>query len=65
MVPKQKGVLILGLLFLAIGSALLRFLPRASVLPESANDAITGLIYGFAIGGLLLALRGKASWCSE
>jgi len=65
MVRKQKRILFLGLLFLTIGSTLLRFLPRAALLPESANDATTGLFYGLAIGCLVLALRTKRISCSE
>lgn len=65
MVRKQKRLFFLGMLFLTIGSTLLRFLPRASVLPESANDAITGLFYGIAIGCLVLALGSKRSSCPE
>jgi hypothetical protein len=47
-------MMLLGMFFLAIGSASLRFLPR--VLSEDKADGVTGLLYGLAIGCLVVSL---------
>ena len=49
-----RKMMLLGMFFLAIGSASLRFLPR--VLPEDRADGVTGLLYGLAIGCLVVSL---------
>ena len=50
----RNQVMLLGMFFLALGSMSLRFLPR--VMREDSADAVTGLLYGLAIGCLVVSL---------
>lgn len=55
-IPNQP-LMRLGMLFLVLGALSLRYLGRLTHLPEDATDGITGLLYGLAIGCLLVSLR--------
>jgi len=50
-----------GMIFLVIGSTSLVFLPRLAVMPESWNDAVSGVFYGLAIAFMLLGMRRNAA----
>jgi len=49
-----RKMMLLGMFFLAIASMSLRFLPR--VMAEDKADGVTGLLYGLAIGCLVVSL---------
>jgi len=50
----RNQVMLLGMFFLVLGSLSLRFLPR--VMREDSADGVSGLLYGLAIGCLVVSL---------
>lgn len=52
----------LGLMSLALAGIAKWLLPRTGLLPSDTLDGVIGLLYGVAIGALLLSIiRGRAS----
>ena len=50
----KTKMLLIGMFFLAAGSISLRLLPK--VMPTDTADGLTGLLYGLAIGCLVVSL---------
>ncbi len=55
-----KVVLQLGLIFLVLASLAARFLHPSARLDESFTDGVKGLLYGLAIGFMLLSVHRRA-----
>ena len=54
--PGFNRVTIVGLVFLIIANLAQYFLPKSGTLSESTTDLANGLLFGLAIGSLLLGI---------
>jgi len=54
---KMNKTTMIGLVFLTLGSLSIRFLHRYLIPSEDLADGVTGLLYGLAIGCMLLGIR--------